>query len=125
MLLSILLAIALALALWHLLRLFNFGRGMAGLFSGALFVISMAGTLGGLSPVTSALDQADVTIGTTRISALTVVTIVLVFIVMLMVVQLANRLIARLIQRRSEEHTTELQSLMRISYAVFYLKNKK
>lgn len=99
MLLSILLAIALALALWHLLRLFNFGRGMAGLFSGALFVISMAGTLGGLSPVTSALDQADVTIGTTRISALTVVTIVLVFIVMLMVVQLANRLIARLIQR--------------------------
>src|SRR3546814_5495451 len=26
---------------------------------------------------------------------------------------------------RSEEHTTELQSLMRISYAVFCLKNKK
>src|SRR3546814_1988434 len=27
-------------------------------------------------------------------------------------------------QRRSEEHTSELQSLMRISYAVFCLKNK-
>src|SRR3546814_4026864 len=26
---------------------------------------------------------------------------------------------------RSEEHTSELQSLMRISYAVFYLKTKK
>src|SRR3546814_8463055 len=26
---------------------------------------------------------------------------------------------------RSEEHTSELQSLMRISYAVFYLKKKK
>src|SRR3546814_8619144 len=26
---------------------------------------------------------------------------------------------------RSEEHTSELQSLMRISYAVFLLKNKK
>src|SRR3546814_10422461 len=26
---------------------------------------------------------------------------------------------------RSEEHTSELQSLMRISYAVFFLKNKK
>src|SRR3546814_4135368 len=26
---------------------------------------------------------------------------------------------------RTEEHTSELQSLMRISYAVFYLKNKK
>src|SRR3546814_8763592 len=28
-------------------------------------------------------------------------------------------------QLRSEEHTSELQSLMRISYAVFCLKNKK
>src|SRR3546814_4487187 len=28
-------------------------------------------------------------------------------------------------QVRSEEHTSELQSLMRISYAVFCLKNKK
>src|SRR3546814_9417418 len=27
--------------------------------------------------------------------------------------------------RRSEEHTSELQSLMRISYAVFCLKNKQ
>src|SRR3546814_9177648 len=29
------------------------------------------------------------------------------------------------IDSRSEEHTSELQSLMRISYAVFCLKNKK
>src|SRR3546814_9494228 len=28
-------------------------------------------------------------------------------------------------QVRSEEHTSELQSLMRLSYAVFCLKNKK
>src|SRR3546814_14108824 len=31
----------------------------------------------------------------------------------------------KLIQYRSEEHTSELQSLMRISYAVFCLKKKK
>src|SRR3546814_3460323 len=31
---------------------------------------------------------------------------------------------ADLCLRRSEEHTSELQSLMRISYAVFCLKNK-
>src|SRR3546814_10564655 len=31
----------------------------------------------------------------------------------------------RLYARRSEEHTSELQSLMRISYAVFCLKKKK
>src|SRR3546814_2623572 len=32
---------------------------------------------------------------------------------------------ARLRRDRSEEHTSELQSLMRISYAVFCLKKKK
>src|SRR3546814_3841218 len=32
---------------------------------------------------------------------------------------------AEQIAARSEEHTSELQSLMRISYAVFCLKNKK
>src|SRR3546814_10700862 len=31
----------------------------------------------------------------------------------------------RAVKDRSEEHTSELQSLMRISYAVFCLKNKK
>src|SRR3546814_2180752 len=31
----------------------------------------------------------------------------------------------RLFRKRSEEHTSELQSLMRISYAVFCLKKKK
>src|SRR3546814_2016578 len=34
-------------------------------------------------------------------------------------------LVRDLITRRSEEHTSELQSLMRISYAVFCLKKKK
>src|SRR3546814_7011681 len=32
--------------------------------------------------------------------------------------------LAHLVQNRSEEHTSELQSLMRISYAVFCLKKK-
>src|SRR3546814_6750923 len=36
-----------------------------------------------------------------------------------------GRWLGRLRQRRSEEHTSELQSLMRISYAVFCLKKKK
>src|SRR3546814_10516385 len=31
----------------------------------------------------------------------------------------------RFVRQRSEEHTSELQSLMRISYAVFCLKKKK
>src|SRR3546814_9184889 len=36
-----------------------------------------------------------------------------------------HALSARLRSLRSEEHTSELQSLMRISYAVFCLKQKK
>src|SRR3546814_2760100 len=36
----------------------------------------------------------------------------------------AERYISRYRERRSEEHTSELQSLMRISYAVFCLKKK-
>src|SRR3546814_3170312 len=35
------------------------------------------------------------------------------------------RRLAHFIEWRSEEHTSELQSLMRISYAVFCLKKKK
>src|SRR3546814_2506264 len=35
------------------------------------------------------------------------------------------RRLSQLSNRRSEEHTSELQSLMRISYAVFCLKKKK
>src|SRR3546814_5313778 len=43
---------------------------------------------------------------------------------------MANRCVAGAVRRmrrhvRSEEHTSELQSLMRISYAVFCLKKKK
>src|SRR3546814_6009136 len=37
----------------------------------------------------------------------------------------ADRTAGRKPGRRSEEHTSELQSLMRISYAVFCLKKKK
>src|SRR3546814_10075411 len=36
-----------------------------------------------------------------------------------------RRLLGPQLQMRSEEHTSELQSLMRISYAVFCLKKKK
>src|SRR3546814_5043303 len=41
-----------------------------------------------------------------------------------MAVQEAHRHAPGVVGRRSEEHTSELQSLMRISYAVFCLKKK-
>src|SRR3546814_9851722 len=37
---------------------------------------------------------------------------------------LSDRATAKTLRNRSEEHTSELQSLMRISYAVFCLKKK-
>src|SRR3546814_2061596 len=37
----------------------------------------------------------------------------------------AQHLVRELARKRSEEHTSELQSLMRTSYAVFCLKKKK
>src|SRR3546814_5725082 len=37
----------------------------------------------------------------------------------------SSTITGRCAARRSEEHTSELQSLMRISYAVFCLKKKK
>src|SRR3546814_5145866 len=40
-------------------------------------------------------------------------------------IQYATGLARDMVTRRSEEHTSELQSLMRISYAVFCLKKKK
>src|SRR3546814_8503436 len=40
-------------------------------------------------------------------------------------VQIMDGVMAIAAEDRSEEHTSELQSLMRISYAVFCLKNKK
>src|SRR3546814_8151297 len=40
-------------------------------------------------------------------------------------VSFIDLLYKRLFDYRSEEHTSELQSLMRISYAVFCLKKKK
>src|SRR3546814_8224683 len=44
---------------------------------------------------------------------------------LLTLIGLVVALRARRPARRSEEHTSELQSLMRISYAVFCLKKKK
>src|SRR3546814_8292015 len=38
---------------------------------------------------------------------------------------LPGQVTAQVTQNRSEEHTSELQSLMRISYAVLCLKNKQ
>src|SRR3546814_9267342 len=47
------------------------------------------------------------------------------FALQLCVLRYPGRVLAPALLQRSEEHTSELQSLMRISYAVFCLKKKK
>src|SRR3546814_2360302 len=49
---------------------------------------------------------------------------VLVIVAALAQTQAVDRFARAITDRRSEEHTSELQSLMRISYAVFCLKKK-
>src|SRR3546814_8953850 len=44
--------------------------------------------------------------------------------ILILILQVAPTGLWPLLTRRSEEHTSELQSLMRISYAVFCLKKK-
>src|SRR3546814_4777037 len=50
-----------------------------------------------------------------------IVTVILAFVVPIVIIIMLVNLVA---VSRSEEHTSELQSLMRISYAVFCLKKK-
>src|SRR3546814_7908049 len=56
------------------------------------------------------------------LTVLLLMTVITGFIGRYLLAQLGRALRGR---RRSEEHTSELQSLMRISYAVFCLKKKK
>src|SRR3546814_2431610 len=46
------------------------------------------------------------------------------FMMATVIIPVAMKVIVATSERRSEEHTSELQSLMRISYAVFCLKKK-
>src|SRR3546814_10253980 len=59
-----------------------------------------------------------------------VVVVLLVFLIVVKAIAIVPQQHAWVVERlgkydRSEEHTSELQSLMRISYAVFCLKKKK
>src|SRR3546814_10218103 len=68
----------------------------------------------GAAIVTAATASATVAIAATVVTAAAIG-----------VVTVASVVRATVSAKRSEEHTSELQSLMRISYAVFCLKKKK
>src|SRR3546814_5675766 len=75
-----------------------------GLVSGDLVILSAASSSVGLAAIQIAIQRGAIPVATTR---------------------LPHKKQRLLDAGRSEEHTSELQSLMRISYAVFCLKKKK
>lgn len=99
----LLLAIALGLAVgataYRAERLLNIGRPVSLLFAVAIMVATVAGTLGGLKPLTLALDQASFNLGSHRISALNVITTLLVAAALFAVVRLTVRIVDRSIAR--------------------------
>src|SRR3546814_4968610 len=77
----------------------------------ALIMLAIPGTLAGLF-----IDRANP--ANAEVAELAVS-----FLIIAALFQVADG--AQVVAQRSEEHTSELQSLMRISYAVFCLKKKK
>ena len=99
----LLLAIGLGLAVgttcYRAERLLNISRPVSLLFAVAIMVATVAGTLGGLKPLTLALDQASFNLGSHRISALNVITTVLVAAALFAIVRLTVRIVDRSIAR--------------------------
>src|SRR3546814_5007325 len=86
---------------------------------------SVFGAMVGVPPVTSYVESAAGVAAGGR-TGLTAVTVGVLFIAAMFFAPLAGMIPAYATAGalRSEEHTSELQSLMRISYAVFCLKKK-
>src|SRR3546814_5487334 len=79
----------------------------------------------GLRDLPRPLGDDVITIFGTRTGVYGVVNLCLALLAVLLLTLFFKHLRIGLLMRRSEEHTSELQSLMRISYAVFCLKKKK
>lgn len=100
---SVLVAVALGLAVarlaYALVRVAGLGSGYAGVLAMVIFVVTTAGSLGGLQPLVGALDRASVTVGSRRISLLGLVNAVLVVTVLYAIAKLANRVLTHSIGR--------------------------
>lgn len=84
---------------WHVSRAVNFSRWVSlslGLFT---FVLIVTNSVGGLERVTFVLDRIGVTVGDTRISILTVLTIAVTGLVLFAAVRVVRRVISHSIQR--------------------------
>jgi small-conductance mechanosensitive channel len=93
------LAGAAAMLVWGLIRGLDMPRWIAALLSGAAFVALMARALGGLQPITHALDRVGFTVTKHRISLLTAIQFAVIVVALYAVVKLLNRVVTHSIHR--------------------------
>jgi small-conductance mechanosensitive channel len=82
-------------------------RWAAALLAGATFVALLARAVGGLRPITEILDRVGFTAGSTRVSLLTVLQVLLTLIALYAVVKLLNRVVGHSIRRTSGLDATQ------------------
>src|SRR3546814_707364 len=109
LLIALAMGVSIAAMLYRAERMLNIARPVSVIFAAAAFVATVAGLLGGLTPLTRALDQASFAIGRHSISALDIVTTALVAAALFALVRLTVKLVNRSIQR-----TSSLDPLQRV-----------
>ena len=98
LLLGLVAATAAALAARHLVRGLHLSRWIAWALAAFLFVAILADAVGGLKPITDALDRLAFTIGSRRLSLLILIQIAVALLALYLVVRLVNRLVSQSIR---------------------------
>ncbi len=92
--LALLVGAAVALLARHLARGLHLGNGVALVLAAGAAVLAVSALLGGLAPVTDALENAALTVGKRRVSALDVLVTALLIAGLFALARLLNRVIA-------------------------------
>ena len=99
LILGLALAISTSLLIVGLVRGLHMPRWVALLLAGFAFVAILAKSVGGLQPVTEVLNRVGFSLGTTRVSLLSVIQISVTLLVLLAVVRLVSRVANQSIKR--------------------------
>jgi small-conductance mechanosensitive channel len=105
--LGLALAASTALLIIGLVRGLHMPRWVALLLAGFAFVAIFARSIGGLKPITAVLNRVGFTVGTTRVSLLSVIEIAVTLLVLLAVVRLVSRVANQSIKRTKSLDATQ------------------
>lgn len=107
LLLGLFAAAAAALLVRHVARGLKLPRWVSWLLAAFLFVAILADAVGGLKPIMEALDSVAFTIGSRRLSLLTVIQIVAALLALYVAVRFVNRLVGAAIHRATGLDATQ------------------